>query len=161
MVFNEIPIHLKILSQSVKHLKSAFKNYHHLNSLYTSCEHCNSNIATQHSHNVQTGTADQTFCCSRGTWLWPLGETSKRVRLTNTLLNVVLGLSGATHLLPFMSTVWTGKAFTVLLFCHPTLRMAVKAVWDVGLPQGKSSLLNCCSNSRCLQLIWYSSWCSE
>jgi len=43
--------------------------------------------------------------------------------------------------------VWTGKAFTVLLFCHPTLRMEVKAVPDVAWPQGKSSILNCCTTA--------------
>jgi len=57
----------------------------------------------------------------------------------------------------YVYMVWTGKTFTVLLFCHPTLRMAVKAVQDVGWPKGKSSLLNCFTDSRYLQLIWYSS----
>jgi hypothetical protein len=65
--FNKLPSRIKILSQNVKQFKSAYKNYHNLNSLYTSYEHCDNNTATHHSHNVQTGSADQTFYCSKGT----------------------------------------------------------------------------------------------
>ena len=142
----------------MKQFKSAYKNYHHLNPLYTSYQYCNSNTTTHHSHNIHTSCADQTFYCSTGTWVWPTRSISLKV---TTLFNGDLSMSAATHLLPFMPTVWIGKAFTVLLFCHPTLRTAVKAVRYVGWPQGKSSLLNCFTNSRCLQLMWHSSWCSE
>jgi hypothetical protein len=35
----------------------------------------------------------------------------------------------------YVYMVWTGRAFTELLFCHPALRTAVKAVPDVVWPQ--------------------------
>lgn len=89
----------------MKQFKSVYKNYHHLNPLYTPYEYCNSNTATHHSHNVQkTSSTDQTFHYSRGTCIWPTRSFGQRVRLTTTLFNVDLWLSGATHLLPFMPT---------------------------------------------------------
>jgi len=131
----------------VKHFKSAWKNCHHLNSHYTSYEYCNSNTATHNSHSVQTNSADQTFYYSRGTWIWPLwyqpeGETHHYPIQCGLMVEWSYT---STPMYAYM--VWTGKAFTVLLFCHPIRRMEVKAVPDVGWPQGKSSILNCCTTA--------------
>ena len=161
----------------MKHFKSAYKNSHHFNPLHTSYQYSISNTATHHSNNVQTSFADQTFYYSRDTCVWPLGQISQRVRFTTNLFNVDLQLSGATHLLQFMTT-WRGQGkfycATVLPFYTsnsskgcPRCRMATRKefitellhwqqMFTVNMVQQLMFRITCTE-----QLIWYSSWRSE
>ena len=118
-VLNKLLSHIKILSQIVKVFKSAYKNSHHFNPLYTSYQYSNSNTATQHSHNTQTSSADQTFYYSRGACVCPHGQTAGG--FTN-LINGELSMSGATHLLQIMPT-WCGQGKLLLCCCSAILHL--------------------------------------
>ena len=123
----------------MKHFKSAFKNYLLLNSFYTWYEYCNSNTATHQSQRKNQLWGPNILLFKRHLGLTP-GVNQQQDEAHHYRIQYGLRDEWSyTSTAIYTCTVWTGKAFTELLFCHPTHRTVVNAVQPVGWPQGKSS----------------------